>query len=153
MTGQALAALPAEHRQAADHVIAGLAVGDIGADGLDDSRRFVAEHRRKRCAKRCFHEVQVGVAESGADDAYEHFVRLRGVDDDVFNGQRAGLFVEDGGLHDRTCLARHRSGFTTVSSSVMVMRVSDSAFAGNDAYYRGHSENFRSLVVMDLQST
>ena len=50
--GRAIVAGAAEHRQTGDDVIAGLHIGDVGADLLDDARRLVAEHRGQADADR-----------------------------------------------------------------------------------------------------
>ena len=63
-TRQAVTARAAEAADARDHVIAGLHVRDLRADGLDDAGRLVAEHRGHRARVLALHEVEVGVAQA-----------------------------------------------------------------------------------------
>ena len=99
MAGHALRAFAAEHRQAGDHVIAWLDVGDVLADRLDHAGRLVAEHARGRERIQPFHEMQVGMAQSGKGGAHQHLAPLRRRVLDVLDGERLMRLVEDGCLH------------------------------------------------------
>ena len=96
---QALLAVAAEHRQAGDDVVAGLDVGDVGADLLDDAGRLVAEHGGQRVRVQPLDEVQVGVAQPGAGRAHQHLARSWLAQADILDDQRLVHFVQDGGLH------------------------------------------------------
>ena len=97
--GQAELAVAAEHRQAGDHVVARLHVGDVAADGLDDARGLVAEHGRRGPRPLALHEVEVAVAQARRGGADQDFARTRVVDLDVLDGQRLVGGVVDGGFH------------------------------------------------------
>jgi hypothetical protein len=80
-------ALAAEHRQAGDDVVAGLDVGDVAADGLDDAGRLVAEDRGRRVRVLALHEVEVAVAAAGGAGLDEHLARSRLVDLDLVDDE------------------------------------------------------------------
>ncbi len=72
---------------------------DVGADLLDHTSRFMAEHCRQRMWIKPFHEVQIRVAEAGDRGADQDFARARVGQADVLDHQRLVDFVQDGGLH------------------------------------------------------
>ena len=80
-------------------MIAGLHIGHVGADLLDDAGGFVAEHRRQRMRIQPFHEVQVGMAEAGDAGADQHLARAGLRQADILDHQRLVDFMQDGGLH------------------------------------------------------
>ena len=80
-------------------MIAGLHIGDVGADLLDDAGELVTEHRRQRMRIEPFHEMQVGVAEPGDGGADQHLARAGLLQADVLDHQRLVDFIQDGGLH------------------------------------------------------
>jgi len=69
---QAILAAPAEGREAADDVVAGLYVAHLCPHFLDHPGGLVAEHRRRRDGQAAFEAVQVTVADATGDgaDAY-----------------------------------------------------------------------------------
>ena len=97
--GGAIVAGAAEHRQTRHDVIAGLHIGDVGADLLDDAGGFMAEHRGQRMRIEPFHEVQVGMAEAGDRGADQDFARAGIRHADILDHQRLVDFMQDGGLH------------------------------------------------------
>ena len=97
--GGAIVAGAAEHRQARHDVIAGLDVGDVGADLFDHAGGFMAEHRRQRMRVEAFHEMQVGVTEAGDAGADQDLARARVRHADILDHQRLVDFMQDGGLH------------------------------------------------------
>ena len=80
-------------------MIAGLDIGDVGADLLDDTGEFVAEHRRQRVRIEPFHEMQVGVTEPGDRGADQDLAGPGLLQADVLDHQRLVDFMQDGGLH------------------------------------------------------
>ena len=101
-------AMPAEHRQAADHVVAGLEVADIVADRLDDARRLVAQHRRQRVRVQPLDEMQVAVAQARHRGAHQHLAAPGLFDGDVLDAQGLVRGMQDGGFDDG--LLRKRDG-------------------------------------------
>src|SRR6185312_10322213 len=79
--------VPTKHRKTADHVVAGLYIGDLIADRLHDTRGLVAEDRRRWHRVKAIDKVQVTVANPGGDRPHEHFMGERLVDVDRFNGE------------------------------------------------------------------
>ena len=65
-------------------------VRDLLADGLDDARRLVSEHRGKGARVQALHEVEVGVAQTRGDGAHEHFVRTDRAELDVVDDELTG---------------------------------------------------------------
>ena len=99
MTREAVAARAAEAADARDHVIAGLHVGDLRADRLDDAGRLVAEHRRHRARVLALHEVQVGVAQPRGGGLHQHLVRTDRADLHVVDDQLARDGLENRSFH------------------------------------------------------
>jgi hypothetical protein len=99
LPGQALVALAAVDGEAGDHVVARLDVGHVRADRLDDTRGLVAEDGGRGEGVVAVDEVQVAVADAGADGADEHLVGERLVDLHLFDRERLLRAVEDGGFH------------------------------------------------------
>ncbi len=97
--GGAVVAGAAEHRQTGHDVIAGLHIGDVGADLLDDAGRFMAEHRGQRMRIQPFHEMQVGMTEAGDAGADQDLARAGIRHADILDHQRLVDFIQDGGLH------------------------------------------------------
>ena len=88
MARHALLAVAAEHRQAADHVVARLHVGDLFADFLDDAGGLVAEHRGRGVGVEAVDEMQVAVAYAAGDGFDQDFAVLRFVEFDVLDTER-----------------------------------------------------------------
>ena len=80
-------------------MIAGLHIGDVGADLLDDACGFVTEHRRQRMRIEPFHEMQIGMTEPGDAGADQNLARSGLLQADVLDHERLVDFVQDGGLH------------------------------------------------------
>ena len=99
MAGHALRALAAEHRQAGDHVIAWLDVGDVLADRLDHAGRLVAQHAWRGERIQALDEMQVGVTQAGVGGAHQHLAALQRRVLHVLDGERLVRLVEDSGLH------------------------------------------------------
>ena len=75
-------------------------VGDLGADRLDDARRLVAEHDRRRGGKHAVGEAQVRVAHAAVPHADAHLARSRVGDGDVVtDDQWRTRLLEDRGSH------------------------------------------------------
>ena len=93
----ALATLGREERH---DVVAGRDVGDALADGLDDARALVPEHRR-RVARRvgARGRVEVGVADAAGLEAHEHLAGLRLGQVDLRDVQRLAELLQHGGTH------------------------------------------------------
>src|SRR5207247_8128283 len=100
-SGQAVRAVAAEDRQAGDHVIAGLDLGHVRTDGLDDAGGLVAEDRGGRELIVAVDEVKVAVAHAAGDRADEHLAADGLRDVDVLDGERLLGTVEHGGFHGR----------------------------------------------------
>ncbi len=98
-SGQAVAAVPAEDRQAGDHVIAGLELRHVLAHLLDDPGGLVAEDRGRGERIVAVDEVQVAVAHAARDRAHEHFAPDGLRDVDVLDGERLLGAMEHGGFH------------------------------------------------------
>ena len=86
MPRHALRAIAAEHRQAADDVVAGLHVGHLLADFLDDAGGLMPEHRGRGIRIEAVDEMQVAVAHAAGDGLEQNFAVLRLVDLDVLDG-------------------------------------------------------------------
>ncbi|HVM52795.1 MAG TPA: alcohol dehydrogenase catalytic domain-containing protein, partial [Acidimicrobiales bacterium] len=99
LAGDAEVALAAEHREAGDHVVTGLDVGDVGPDRLDDAGRLVAEHGGRRIRVLALHEVQVGVAAPGRGGLDEHLPWAGLVDLHVVDDELARDLLQNGSLH------------------------------------------------------
>jgi len=99
VAAQAELAVAAEHRQARDDVVAGLDVGDVLADRLDDAGRLVPQHHRHRRRVGALDEVQVAVAEARGGGPDQDLAPLRLGDRDVLDRHRLARSVQDGGLH------------------------------------------------------
>src|SRR5271163_983019 len=99
MPRHALIAISTEHRQARDDVVAGLHVGDLLADFLDDAGRLVPEDRGCGIGIKPVDEMQVAVAHAAMRRLDENFAVLRLVDLDVLDGERLIGAMEDGGFH------------------------------------------------------
>ena len=82
-------------------MIAGLHVGHLRADRLDDAGRLVTEHRRHRARVLALHEVEVGVAQPGGDRPHQHVVRTDRADLHVVDDQLTGNVFEHGSFHRR----------------------------------------------------
>ncbi len=80
-------------------MVAGLHVGDLLADFLDDTGRFVSEDRGRGIRIKSVDEMQVAVAHAAMRRLDENFAILRLVDLDVLDGQRLIGAMEDGGFH------------------------------------------------------
>ena len=82
-----------------DHVVAGLDVGDAGADGLDDAGRLVAEQERELVVDAALAVVQIGVAHPARLDLDDGLARPRVGDDDRLERDRGTLRTGDDSLY------------------------------------------------------
>ena len=98
-TREAVTAGAAEAADARDHVITGLDVRNLRTDGLDDTGRLVAEHRRYRRRILALHEVEVGVAQSRGRRLHQHLVRADRADLHVVDDELTGDVFENSSLH------------------------------------------------------
>jgi hypothetical protein len=85
---QTLRAIAAIDRSTRDNVVARLERGHLAADRLDYSRWLVAQDGRRLGGQRAVQAVQVAMANSGRDGAYQHLALTGLVDLDVLDGQR-----------------------------------------------------------------
>ena len=76
-----------EDRQTGDDVVSRLHVAHLGTHGFDDASGFVAEHDGGRTGVEALLEVHVAVADTRRGRPHADFVRPRGTDVDIFNGQ------------------------------------------------------------------
>ena len=82
-----------------DNAVAGLDVGDVVADFLDDAGGLVTEDGRARHGVLALHEVEVGVADAGGAGADEDLVGAGLVDIDIFDDEGLVDAVHDCSLH------------------------------------------------------
>ncbi len=80
-------------------MIAGLHVGDLLADLLDDARGLVPEDRRRGPHVEAVDEMEVAVAYAARDDFDANLAILRLVDIDILDFQRLIGSVEDCCFH------------------------------------------------------
>ena len=80
-------------------MVAGLHVGDLLADFLDDAGRLVSEDRGRGARIKSVDEMEIAVAYAAMRRLDEDFAVLRLVDLDVLDGQRLIGAMEDGGFH------------------------------------------------------
>ncbi|MNF46167.1 hypothetical protein D3C84_273220 [compost metagenome] len=99
MAGHAVIAVATEHRQAGDHMIAGLDRTHFGADLLDHTGGFMTQHHRAGIGKRAVDDVQVRVAHTHRFSADQHFARTRFADAHLFDDQRGSNLMEYGSFH------------------------------------------------------
>jgi len=99
MAGQALLARPAEHREARDHMIAGLHVRHQLADLLDDPGGLMSEHGRRGIWVQPIDEVEVAVADTRRRRVHEHFARHRLIDVNLLDREWLMRPVENGSFH------------------------------------------------------
>jgi hypothetical protein len=78
-------------------VVAGLDIGDVLADRLDDARAFMAEHDRGRIEP--LDEMQIGMAQPGKGGAQHHFAAPRLFQRHLLDRQRLIRRVQHGGFH------------------------------------------------------
>ena len=98
MAAEALLALAAEPREAGDDVVAGLHVGDTGADRLHDAGALVAEHQRAPSADhQALGDVEVAVADAGGHRPHQHLPVAGRVEGDGLDGERLVRLPEHGG--------------------------------------------------------
>src|SRR5436305_8152658 len=90
-------------------MITRLDMGDVGTDGLDDSRRLVTHHHRRRVRLFALDVVQVAVTYARGRRPYQDLVAPRRIDGDVVDLQRRRDAVEDGRLHGRDCTYLRRA--------------------------------------------
>ena len=91
--------MPAKDGQTGDHVIAGLELGHVRADRLDDAGGLVAEDRGGRERVVAIDEVQIAVAHTARDGAHEHLASDGLRDLDVLDGEGFIGTMEYGGFH------------------------------------------------------
>src|SRR6266542_3883854 len=99
MAGQALLTVSTEDGKARNYVIARLYVGHLLPDLFDDSRRFMAEDRRRGKRPQAFHEMQVAVADPRRSRPHDDFASHRLANIYIFNSQRLIDAMEYCGLH------------------------------------------------------
>src|SRR5713101_8179142 len=99
MAGHTFRAVSAENRETRDHMVARLDIAHRLADFLDDSRRLVAEHRRRRMGVVAVDEMKVAVAYAARDRPQQHLAILRLVDIDIFDSERLLWPMKHGGFH------------------------------------------------------
>ena len=99
--GEAELAVAAEHREARDHVVAGLELRHVRADRLDEARRLVPQDGRRRKRVVAVDEMQVGMADTARHRAHQHLAPEGLGDVDLLDGQRLLGTVEDRGFHVR----------------------------------------------------
>ena len=97
---RAVVAGAAEHRQTRHDVIAGLHIGDVRADLLDDTGRLVAEHGGEWMRVKAFDEMQIGMTKAGDLGADQHLARPGFLQSDILDRERTVGLVQNGGLHD-----------------------------------------------------
>ena len=96
---ETLAAIPAGHRNAGDHVIAGRHVVHVAAYREDDARPLVAQHRRHLTGVFALLEMHVAVTDPRCMGSHQHFVRSRCIDLEVQDLHRLIDFSQDGCAH------------------------------------------------------
>ena len=113
-SAEAVGAVAAEDREAHDHVVAGLEVGDEFAGLFDDAGGLVAEDAGRVEGVEAFDEVEVGVADAGGGGLDEDFARAGLVDVDLFDREVLIRSVEHCGFHrvvlPRPAAHRRRAG-------------------------------------------
>src|SRR2546428_6020427 len=97
--GQAVRTVSAKDGQTGDHVIAGLELGHVRADRLDDAGGLMAEDRGRRERVVAVDEVQVAVAHTARDRAHEYLTSDGLGDLDVLDREGFVGTVEYGGFH------------------------------------------------------
>ena len=78
-------------------VVAGRHLGDRCADGLDDARSLVPEHRRQRHRVPLVTDDQVGVTDPAGDDPHHDLVGTRLVELELLDRERGALGLGDRG--------------------------------------------------------
>src|SRR5258708_22113436 len=99
MAGHTFRAVSGENRETRDNMVARLDIAHRLADFLDDSRRLVAEHRRRRMGVVAVDEMKVAVAYAARDRPQQHLAILRLVDIDIFDSERLLWPMKHGGFH------------------------------------------------------
>ena len=89
----AIRAMAAGGHERQHHMVAGLGVGDAGADFLDDPSAFMAQHHRHGVIPVSFHIVQVAVADAAGRQFYQDLAFLGSVQLQVFNDKWLEFFV------------------------------------------------------------
>ena len=95
----------AEDGQAADYVIAGLHVGHLLADFLDDAGGLVAEHGGRGVRVEAVDEMEIAVAYAAGDGFDQDFAVLRLVEFDVLDTEGHLGPVENCGFHPACSLS------------------------------------------------
>ena len=75
-------------------------IGDIGTDGFHHAGGFMSKYGGKKIRVGSVLEVQVGVANSSGNRAYQHFSGERLAYGDIFNFQWLGYFMKYGSFHN-----------------------------------------------------
>src|SRR5260370_42566213 len=99
MAGHAFFAVAAEYRQACDDVVAGLEVGDLRADFLDDAGGLVAEDGGGRPHVQAVDEMEIAMAYAAGDREHNDFALFGFVDIDLLDGEWLTGTVEDRTFH------------------------------------------------------
>src|SRR5260370_14957760 len=105
MARHALLVIAAKDRQATDHVVAGLDVGNLAADFFDDSGGLVAEHSGCGIGIETIDEVEVAMAYATCDGFDQDFAILRLVEFDVLDTEGQFGPVENCGFHSGCSLS------------------------------------------------
>jgi hypothetical protein len=96
--GQALNTIATVDGRASDYVVTLLYRAHLGADSLDNARRFVAQDSRSPRRQRATDAMKITVADAGGDRSHEHFAGTWLVDLDLLNSERLIRFAQNGGF-------------------------------------------------------
>jgi hypothetical protein len=88
-----------ENRQAGDHMVAGLDVGDIFTDRFDHTCGFMTKYGGHWRGVFAFDEMQVAVAKPADTGTHQHFVALGFFDLDALDGHRLTWAMKNSGFH------------------------------------------------------
>jgi hypothetical protein len=91
--------MAAEDGQAGDDMVTRLNVAYLRADGLDHTSRLVSKHDRHGGGIQSFVKMHVAMTDTGRHCTHEDFVRPRGTDGDILNGEGFMDFAEYGSFH------------------------------------------------------
>ena len=128
--------VPAEH-----DAVAGRDVLDAGADRLDRSRALVPEQDRQRMPPAVLlDDVEVRVADAARLDPDGDFARLRLVDDDLLERDRARRAQDDAAIHDAS---RSRDRARPISASVRSVSAASCSISAADARLAADRERVR----------
>ena len=109
--GDALLTVPAERRQAGDHVISRLDVGHRRPHCLNHPGGFVPQHARQRVGIGTVLKVQIGMTHAGGYRANQHLPWTGIAVRDVFDFEWFVDFSQYGRFHRASPLFRTIAGF------------------------------------------